>query len=171
MASCLVEEDLVRLLRLRIDQFDDETLRVLERRRLLVDDGDVDLADCDVAVEIVSEIFDGEGRAESFLRQDGSDHPAVVGGSRDDEIDWFDALGGSFHANGRRRAVDELRRVVVDADRISEIVAQQSFLFRLVIRTSHQLEFEAGILVVGHDAQDNERAWTDRGNVIMASSP
>ena len=27
-------------------------------RRLLVDDGDVDQADCDVAVEIVSEIFD-----------------------------------------------------------------------------------------------------------------
>ena len=55
-ASGLVEEDLVRFL--RIDQFDDEALRALERRRLLVDDGDVDLADCDVAVEIVSEIFD-----------------------------------------------------------------------------------------------------------------
>ena len=75
--SCLVEQHLVRLL--RIDQFDDETLRVLERRRLLVDDGDVDLAD--------RVLEDGERRAESFRTH-----------FRDDEIDRFD--GGSFHADG-----------------------------------------------------------------------
>ena len=151
-----------------VDQLDDEGLRARQGRGRVVRHRDVHLADGHVSVEVVGVVLDHHvlkgrhGHGESFGTSGRSDGHHFVPGNgsrivlseRRGEVDRQISFRTLLHLVREGRAVQEGWRFVVHADRITVVVTQVERFFSEW--TTHQLEFQARVFVVRHDAEDDE---------------